>query len=418
VPRDICVLRDEILEYLASFEPGTYTGKDAAKLVGIFSEIERAGAAGKLLSARRVEETQVHEREGHKRAGTWLASVTGEPIGKAAAGLESVRAIEAHPEIREAFGSGRISEARAREIASAAEICPQQEGELVRAAEDLEFSELKRHCQELRVVASSTEEDVARYEELRKKRYCRIWRDAEGAGRIEARLTPDAFAVVRAGLGHFQKQVFEAARKEGRRETSQAYFADALVAMARSSVEDQGSRDAGTGSECATRFRRPRTLIRIRVDLEALKRGHVVAGETCSIPGAGPVPVELARKLLGESVLEMVITEGADVKAIVTNSRHISRALRIALEEREPVCCVPGCEASDPLEIDHWEKDYAKGGETKLENLTRLCSYHHQLKTHGGWRLSGPPGQWCFEFSGAPAGGTADQQAFYEVDVE
>jgi hypothetical protein len=136
--------------------------------------------------------------------------------------------------------------------------------------------------------------------------------------------------------------------------------------------------------------------VRVRADLGALKRGHTIPGETCSIPGIGPLPVALVRQVLGDAVLELVITEGQDVRAVVTNSRHIKRALQIALEERDPTCCVPGCEMSDPLEIDH-RTDFAKGGPTSLDNLARLCPFHHDLKTHKHWKLEGGPGNWRFE---------------------
>jgi HNH endonuclease len=100
--------------------------------------------------------------------------------------------------------------------------------------------------------------------------------------------------------------------------------------------------------------------------------------------------------MIGDSLLELIITEAREVKSVVTDSRHIARALRIALEERDRVCCVPGCGASNGLEADHWQTDYAKGGKTSIENLALLCRYHHHQKTNRGWRLEGPPGRWRF----------------------
>jgi hypothetical protein len=108
------------------------------------------------------------------------------------------------------------------------------------------------------------------------------------------------------------------------------------------------------------------------------------------------VPVEIARSVLGEALLELVITDGVDVSTVVTDSRTIRRALRVALEERDKTCCVPGCDTSDPLEIDHYVTDFIKGGTTEAANLARLCSYHHYVKTHKGWRLEGGPGHWRF----------------------
>jgi hypothetical protein len=369
--------------FATSFEPGLYSGADAKKLVCALSELRRISTSLLMLAAGRVEETRLHEREGHKRAGSWLAGLTGDSVGQAASMLEAAKSIQAHPEISEAFFSGRLSEAQAKEITSAADLCPSEASNLVEAAETMELGQLKRHCADLRSTASSDDESIDRYEQMRKRRYCRIWKDGD-FGRLDARVTPDAIAVLQACLEPFRKEAFEEARNAGRHESFSAYMADGLVAMAKASRSTSaGSKGAGT-------------LVRVRVDLAALKRGHPVSGETCSIPGLGPIPVALVREILGDSVLELIVTEGQDVTAVCTNSRYIQKALRIALEERDETCCVPACDTSDPLEIDHFRTDYAKGGETRLDNLARLCPYHHHQKTYRGWRLEGGPGNWRF----------------------
>jgi hypothetical protein len=133
------------------------------------------------------------------------------------------------------------------------------------------------------------------------------------------------------------------------------------------------------------------------VDLDALVRGHAEPGEICEIPGVGPVAVAIARSVLcGDALLQLVITNGIDVSTVVSDSRYVRKALQIALEERDPVCVVPGCQTDEPLERDHWRTDFAKDGATELDNLVRVCSWHHSLKTHHGWRLEGGPGKWRF----------------------
>jgi hypothetical protein len=225
-------------------------------------------------------------------------------------------------------------------------------------------------------------------------------------------MTADALGVIRANLGRFEKEIFEDARKDGRRETHQAYMADALVAMALASVAsgESGGSDGGlvdgevdgsdVGSpERSTRRRRavdPKALMRLRIDADAFLRGYAEPGETCSIPGVGPVPVAAARALLGEAILELVITKGVDVTTVVSDSRYVRKALQIALEERDPVCVIPGCDKSDPLERDHWRVDFIDKGPTSIDNLARLCPFHHDQKTHRGWVLDGGPGQWRF----------------------
>jgi hypothetical protein len=189
-------------------------------------------------------------------------------------------------------------------------------------------------------------------------------------------------------------------------------MADALVAMALASVAsgESGGSDGGlvdgevdgsdVGSpERSSRRRRavdPKALMRLRIDADAFLRGYAEPGETCSIPGVGPVPVAAARALLGEAILELVITKGVDVTTVVSDSRYVRKALQIALEERDPVCVIPGCDKSDPLERDHWRVDFIDKGPTSIDNLARLCPFHHDQKTHRGWVLDGGPGQWRF----------------------
>jgi hypothetical protein len=404
VVTSISSLRNDLRDFVGGFEPSAYTGGDAARLVGIFSEIERMANAGKLLAARRVEETRAHEREGHRRAGTWLASVTGEPVGQAVAELEAARAIESNRDIKEAVTEGRLSGAQVMQIASVIEQAPDEAESLVREAGRIEFSDLKKRCREARLGASSAEEEMGRHEKIRRSRYLRMWTDQQGAGHLEAKMTPEALGIVKAGIERAAREVFEEARKDGRRESRSAYMADALVRLVTGTGPGRNAGKSSTG----------KPLMRIRVDLGALYRGHAVPGEVCEIPGVeSPIPVRLARELIGESVLELIVSEGRDVKTVVTDTRHVSRALRIALEERDQVCAVPGCTASDPLEIDHWRTEFAKGGETKLENLVRLCRYHHYLKTNQGWRLEGPPGEWRFK---GPGGEEARAGPFSAVE--
>ena len=164
-------------------------------------------------------------------------------------------------------------------------------------------------------------------------------------------MTPDALGVVKAGLEDFCKEIFDAARKGGFRESAQAYMADALVAMALASTKMHGgtaTRAKATSKNASgeddtpdpvSEFKEPQArkpLLRVRVDLGALLRGHVLVGETCSIPGVGELPVELVRELIPNAVLELVITNGTDVTTVVTDSRYIRKALRLAVRRARP----------------------------------------------------------------------------------
>ena len=141
--------------------------------------------------------------------------------------------------------------------------------------------------------------------------------------------------------------------------------------------------------------RAPAQLV-VHATYDALVRGYPLDGEVCEIPGLGPVPVAFARFLATDCLLKVVLT-GTDVTVIASDRRYVPAALRTALDARDTECVAPGCHATHHLERDHWGRDFAKGGPTSLANLCRICSYHHYLKTHCGWQLTGGPGHWRFE---------------------
>jgi hypothetical protein len=140
----------------------------------------------------------------------------------------------------------------------------------------------------------------------------------------------------------------------------------------------------------------------VRVDLDALLRGHVEGDECCEIDNQGPIPVAMARDLANDSFLRVVFHQAGDIRAVHHLGRTINQQLRTALVFRDRTCVVPGCGTSFGLEIDHIVP-FAEGGPTTLDNLALLCHHHHFLKTYEGWVLSnegtGPNGtpRWRFE---------------------
>jgi hypothetical protein len=142
---------------------------------------------------------------------------------------------------------------------------------------------------------------------------------------------------------------------------------------------------ASTGPSGERRSTRPRALV--VVDASALRRGSLAPGEHCEIEGIGSVSVEAATELLGEAMARFVITSGRDVASVTSSTRWVPPPTAAALVVRDRCCVVPGCGKRLGLEIDHCDIDYADGGPTSFENLARLCPEHHDMKTHGGWKL-------------------------------
>jgi hypothetical protein len=134
-------------------------------------------------------------------------------------------------------------------------------------------------------------------------------------------------------------------------------------------------------------------MLHVVVDYDALVRGHTVTGEQCEIPGVGPVPVTVARQLSGDAILKVLVTKGVDVVAVAHGGYTIPAHLRSALEVRDRKCIVPYCDQRRGLQIDH-RNAFGRTRVTRLDDLARLCRWHHHQKTFLGYTYRGGPGAW------------------------
>jgi len=377
-------LQEDLQGIVGGLEPEVLETETAAGLVERFTRIENIAAAGKALAAARVAASGAWRSSGERSPAHWLARTTGTSVGSAAGVIETGERAGELAQTSQALRRGELSQDQARHIASAAAACPSSETELLQAARRQSLSGLRNECDRVRAAALPSETE--RYEKVRSRRRLRHWSDPGGAFRLDALLTPDAGAVVLAALEPLQEQMFTQARRQGRRDSYEAYGADALVAIA------EHVRDCEQQPE----RRGPASLVHVLVDHAALVRGGTEAGETCEIAGVGPVPVATAQALASDAILSVLVTDGSDIKKVCHRGRTISARQRTALVARDRTCVVPGCDVRSPLQIDH-NIPVHEHGPGKLDNLARLCVYHHYLKTHRGYRLSGGPGDWRWD---------------------
>lgn len=372
-------------------DPDTLEAKSALRLVERCARAEHLAAACKALAAKRVAESGAWRSNGAKSAAHWMALKTGTSVGSAVQVLETASRLSELPKTEKAVRSGRLSEAQAKEIASAAATSPASESELLQVVRE-GMTTLRESC--ARVKAAAVSDESARYDRIHRRRRLRNWTDADGAFHLEALLTPDAGAKVLAALEPYRERIFHEARKQGRREPYEAYAADALVALAEDKRNGAGNGRKGPG-----------TLVHVFVDHAALVRGHTKGGETCEIAGVGPVPVATARALANDAFLRVLVRDGTDITAVSGLGRTIPTRLRTAVTARDRKCGVWGCEHSDHLQIDHIVQ-VTDGGPTSLANLWRLCPHHHDLKTYRGYRVVGGPGERTL----VPPGETVDKR--------
>ena len=357
-------------------------GKDAADLVGIADEIRRAGDSLRTVAVGQVERTNSWKGEGAKSLTEWLSIETDCPQYEAQAVVLLANQLQHLPVTQAALRNGTLSNAQAVEVARGAIVAPNTETQLLNLAKHATVRDLRDATS--RVVAAATDE-TERHRQVHKSRYLKWWVGEDGACNLKGRMTVANGALVKAALAPFEDSIFKQARKSGAHERPEAYAADALMALCdKASHKASGSSSSANATEKKTS--RPNAVINIRVDIDALKRGHTEHGEICEIAGVGPIPVAAATEYLGEAFLKLLVIDGTDIRTIAHMGRAIPAKLRTAVEERDRVCQVPTCDMSIGLEIDHIVP-FAEGGPASLENLVRLCKRHHLQKTHDGYRL-------------------------------
>ncbi len=156
-----------------------------------------------------------------------------------------------------------------------------------------------------------------------------------------------------------------------------AHRADAMTAIAALFLE--------TNEDQVMNHGRPIT-VNLTIDLPTLLGLCENPGQ---LSGYGAIPAAVARELAADGKWRKFITDPTtgNLLDFGRESYLPPQALRDFLLARDKTCRFPGCRRSGVKgEIDHaipWEE----GGETSRSNLGLLCKRHHQLKTHGGWKL-------------------------------
>ena len=384
----------------------------AVALAPFFADAARVAEAGTLRCAQQAGDRGARRFAGERSAASLLSSVSKSSLGKAKSGLDAAEKLRAAPVAERALWDGHLSLEQAATIAPVAAQVPEAAGTLVESADKTSIRELKQAA--ARALRNQRDETAVVEAERRihLRRYCRAWVEDGGAVRLDALFAPRDGARVLSALEREAQRLDREWRRAGREVAPDKLRADALAGLlagpAPEGIDAAGARHpAGsvglTGSSDATsRATRapggshssgwPQVLV--RVDAAALQRGSVEGNEICEIAGVGPVSVGVAREILCEGFLTLLATDGVDVRTVTSTTRSVPARVEKALLLRDVTCVVPGCGATERLEIDHWRQDFSWRGPTELANLCRICPAHHAMKTRTGWQLSGGPGRW------------------------
>lgn len=120
-----------------------------------------------------------------------------------------------------------------------------------------------------------------------------------------------------------------------------------------------------------------RTEVQVTVSLEDLLAG---SGSVGALLDDERTPVSL-RRLLTEPRTGRMLDLGR-------RRYDVSEPLRRWIASRDRTCRFPGCSRrASACQVDH-VTPWSDGGRTDADNLHSLCTRHHQVKTHAGWRVS------------------------------
>jgi len=391
-------LRATLHAFAASFDASCLSPHDLRCVLADAAAIENMAATVKALAAARVAETSMWKRAGDRSPAHHLARTTGMSVTAAAVSIEAAQRLGSLPVAADAARHGELSAPQLAAVTSAAIAAPAAEQSLVSLARRTSLRELRDECAKTRCNAHPDPE--ARRRAIHSERCLRTYTDGDGAGHLHLRDNPERIALVMSTVGVIRDELFESARLDGRRESLDAYAADALFELARR-YDQHTSEVASTVDPTPGRRRRKRGAARskllVRVDLPTLLRGYPIEGETCEIVGYGPLAVSAVRDMIdsGDPFLTAVATSGKQVQGVAHLGRRHTAHQQTALEWLNPTCAREGCNALAYLENDH-RIDWSQSHVTLVDWSDRLCGHDHDLKTRQGWSLVEGTGKRAF----------------------
>jgi hypothetical protein len=193
-----------------------------------------------------------------------------------------------------------------------------------------------------------------------------------GTWQLSAELPADEGALVERALLAARDELFRAGEHDAATNPRPDHvsWADALVAMA----------DRSLAGASRPHHDRNVVLLHIGTDQGGETNGHLHLGPGLS---AG------MRRFVGcDARIRPVLEAGGKAVSVGRAFRTVPDRTRIAIEERDRCCRVPGCDRSRWLHVHHirhWED----GGGSDTENLLALCHRHHRLHHLGKLGIDG-----------------------------
>ncbi len=344
-----------------------------------------------LILIRELDRRRVWADHGCNSCAHWLNWQCGIGLNAAREKVRVAHALETLPEISEAFRQGIISYSKVRAMSRVA--TPENEADLMNVA----YYGTAAHVEKLtRYYRRAKEaEALEAANDRHEKRGLHWYYDDDGMLVIQCRLDPEDGARFLKGLGGTVEALREEDPGDVTAETrapgvipgflSAAHRADALVRMAETVI----------ANGVATPPPGERFEVTVHIDAGSLT-GEAPGGMS-ETDDARPLCSETVRRLGCDAALVGLVVDGdGEPLNVGRRTRAIPPTIKRALNARDRGCRFPGCNYTRFVE-GHHVKHWARGGETKLNNLVTLCGRHHRLVHEGGFSVEAvDTGGFCF----------------------
>ena len=307
------------------------------------------------------------------------------------------RALESLPEIRAGFASGELSYSKVRAMTRVATAA--NEAVLLSIARHGTASHVEKLVRKYRWTQRRDAEKTAESQHL--NRSVNWYFDENETFVLNARLPPEIGALVAQALQAADEVLREDRLRDERDElrphvdvnrlawsrvstAHSARRADALRLVAEAFLKMRSDEVEATSS--ADRFQ-----VVVHVD-QAVLTENIEASDSephrAELDRGPALALETIRRLGCDGTV-VGLVEGRDGEPlnIGRKSRAIPPAIGRALRARDGGCRFPGCDRTRFCN-GHHVKHWIDGGETRLNNLLTLCTFHHTLLHEGGFGVA------------------------------
>jgi hypothetical protein len=238
------------------------------------------------------------------------------------------------------------------------------------------------------------------------RRYLRLTQLDDGMTRIVGLLDPESAAIVTAAV-----DAITSPRRGGPRFVDPDEIARAEKVLADERTTEQIALDAlvdmvriATRADHTKLFGKRPPAIRLLVTFQDLERRQGV-GRIEGQSGAISI-ASVERHACEAGYVPVLFADDGQSLNLGREQRLHNARQRTVIATRDGGCLWPECERPPGWTEVHHINEFAKGGETSVQDGVLLCRHHHMLIHNGGWRISRQQAKYWLH---PPAGGSGQQ---------